>query len=119
MSPFLPMLYLSPDDVVRIVQQGGLSRCIVGVAERIERDFLRWPQFDKSARVACHSRDGVIELMPIADEREFSFKYVNGHVCRPHSTLTLAAKAVSRYVSMYRALQWRPLLRLRPRACVG
>ncbi|ANB73660.1 ornithine cyclodeaminase [Paraburkholderia phytofirmans OLGA172] len=79
MSSFLPMLYLSPDDVVRIVQRVGLSRCITGVAERIERDFLRWPQFDKSARVACHSRDGVIELMPIADEREFAFKYVNGH----------------------------------------
>jgi ornithine cyclodeaminase len=79
MSSFLPLLYLSPDDVVRIVQRVGLSRCIAGVAERIERDFLRWPQFDKSARVACHSRDGVIELMPIADEREFAFKYVNGH----------------------------------------
>jgi len=49
------------------------------VAERIERDFLRWSEFDKSARVACHSRDGVIELMPIADAREFAFKYVNGH----------------------------------------
>jgi ornithine cyclodeaminase len=78
------MLYLSPDDVVRIVERIGLSRCIVGVAERIERDFLRWPQFDKSARVACHSRDGVIELMPIADEREFAFKYVNGHPKNTH-----------------------------------
>lgn len=79
MSPLLPMLYLSPDDVVEIVQRVGLSRCISGVAERIERDFLRWPQFDKSARIACHSRNGVIELMPIADDHEFAFKYVNGH----------------------------------------
>jgi ornithine cyclodeaminase len=71
--------YLSADDVVGIVQRVGLPACIAGVAQRIERDFLRWPQFDKSARVACHSRDGVIELMPIADEREFAFKYVNGH----------------------------------------
>ena len=52
MSSFPPMLYLSPDDVVGIVQRVGLSRYIAGVAERIERDFLRWPQFDKSARVA-------------------------------------------------------------------
>jgi len=79
MSPLLPMLYLSPDNVVEIVQRVGLSRCISGVAERIERDFLRWPRFDKSARIACHSRDGVIELMPIADDHEFAFKYVNGH----------------------------------------
>lgn len=72
-------VYLSADDVIRLVRQTGLPHCIAGVAERIERDFLRWVEFDKSARVACHSRDGVIELMPIADSREFAFKYVNGH----------------------------------------
>jgi len=80
MQPSLfPMIFLSADDVVGIVQRVGLPQCLVDVAERIERDFLRWSQFDKSARVACHSRDGVIELMPIADDREFAFKYVNGH----------------------------------------
>jgi ornithine cyclodeaminase len=72
-------VYLSADDVIRLVRHIGLPHCIAGVAERIERDFLRWSEFDKSARVACHSRDGVIELMPIADAREFAFKYVNGH----------------------------------------
>ena len=71
--------YLSADDAIKLVQRVGLSRCIAGVAEQIERDFLRWQEFDKSARVACHSRDGVIELMPIADSSEFAFKYVNGH----------------------------------------
>ncbi|SPB18244.1 ornithine cyclodeaminase [Caballeronia novacaledonica] len=80
MSSFLPpTLHLEAADVVQIVQRIGLSRCIAGIADRIERDFRRWPEFDKSARVACHSRDGVIELMPIADDREFAFKYVNGH----------------------------------------
>ncbi|MGF6408822.1 ornithine cyclodeaminase [Paraburkholderia sp. MM5482-R1] len=72
-------VYLSACDVIRVVQRVGLSRCIAGVTERIERDFSRWPEFDKSARVACHSNDGVIELMPIADSMEFAFKYVNGH----------------------------------------
>ena len=28
------------------------SACLAGVASRIERDFLRWHEFDKSARVA-------------------------------------------------------------------
>ncbi|WP_322059387.1 ornithine cyclodeaminase [Paraburkholderia sp. J63] len=78
-SSLPPTLYLSADDVIGIVRRVGLPQCIAGIAERIERDFLRWQQFDKSARVACHSHDGVIELMPIADEREFAFKYVNGH----------------------------------------
>lgn len=45
----------------------------------IHADFLRWNAFDKSARVANHSQDGVIELMPIADDTLYSFKYVNGH----------------------------------------
>ncbi|HSN34444.1 MAG TPA: ornithine cyclodeaminase [Ideonella sp.] len=70
---------LGASDLVRLVRRVGLPACIGGVAERIERDFLRWPEFDKSARVASHSADGVIELMPIADAAEFAFKYVNGH----------------------------------------
>lgn len=72
-------LYLSVDDLVRLVQRKGLSACIAGVAEGIEREFLRWEQFDKSPRLACHSQQGVIELMPVADAQRFSFKYVNGH----------------------------------------
>ena len=72
-------VYIGVPDMVRIVQRKGLSACIADVAGRIERDFMRWNHFDKSARVACHSDDGVIELMPIADAHEFAFKYVNGH----------------------------------------
>jgi ornithine cyclodeaminase len=72
-------VYLSVQDVIRLVQRKGLSACIAGIAQRIEQDFLRWHEFDRSARVACHSDAGVIELMPIADEHRFAFKYVNGH----------------------------------------
>ena len=72
-------VYLSVQDMVRLIQKKGLAACIAGVAARIETDFLRWHEFDKSARVACHSDDGVIELMPIADAQHFAFKYVNGH----------------------------------------
>ncbi|MEO7335654.1 MAG: ornithine cyclodeaminase [Caldimonas sp.] len=72
-------LYLGAEHMVRLVQRKGLPACIAGIAARIERDFLRWNEFDKSARVACHSAGGVIELMPIADAEHFAFKYVNGH----------------------------------------
>ena len=79
-NPNVPVTaYIGVPDMVRIVQRKGLSACIADVAGRIERDFLRWNHFDKSARVACHSDEGVIELMPIADASEFAFKYVNGH----------------------------------------
>jgi ornithine cyclodeaminase len=72
-------LYLSAPDLVRLVRRKGLSACIAGIADRIASDFLRWHEFDKTARVASHSDDGVIELMPIADAEHFTFKYVNGH----------------------------------------
>ncbi len=41
--------------------------------------FLRWDDFDKSARLASHSARGVIELMPVSDGIQYAFKYVNGH----------------------------------------
>ena len=71
--------YLSAPDMVRLVQRKGLPACLMGIAERIEHDFRRWPEFDKSPRLACHSDVGVVELMPIADHQRFAFKYVNGH----------------------------------------
>ena len=71
--------FLSPHDVATIVRRRGLAAILGGMAEAIEHDFLRWASFDKSARVASHSPDGVIELMPIADADTYAFKYVNGH----------------------------------------
>ena len=72
-------VFLSAQTLIRLVRRKGLSACIAGVAARIEADYRRWHEFDKSARVASHSADGVIELMPIADASQFAFKYVNGH----------------------------------------
>ncbi|CAN7194348.1 ornithine cyclodeaminase [Acidovorax sp. LjRoot74] len=72
-------LYLSAPDVIALVQHKGVEPCLRGIADYIQADFLRWGMFDKSARLASHSRDGVIELMPIADDQTYAFKYVNGH----------------------------------------
>ena len=72
-------LFISADTMVQLVRRKGLSACIAGMAECIEADFRRWDDFEKSARLASHSAAGVIELMPVADARDFAFKYVNGH----------------------------------------
>ena len=72
-------LFLVADDIVALVRRKGLPACIAGMAARIEADLRRWHEFDKSARVASHSADGVIELMPVADAARYAFKYVNGH----------------------------------------
>ncbi len=77
--PSVSTLYLSAPEAAELIRQVGLQNCIAGIAENIKQDFLRWNNFDKSARVANHSHDGVIELMPISDDVSYSFKYVNGH----------------------------------------
>jgi len=71
--------FLSTPDVARIVQTLTLPEFLARLVNQLESDFLRWGEFDKSPRSAAHSKDGVIELMPIADAARYSFKYVNGH----------------------------------------
>lgn len=63
----------------RLVQDIGVAQFIGELADAIRADFLRWPAFDKSMRVASHSEIGVIELMPVSDAQHYAFKYVNGH----------------------------------------
>ena len=72
-------LFLSPQDVANLIGQQSLAATLQGLAAYIHQDFLRWKSFDKAPRLASHSADGVIELMPIADARSYAFKYVNGH----------------------------------------
>lgn len=57
----------------------GLTKFVGELSDTIRADFVRWPEFEKSARTASHSNVGVIELMPVADASRYSFKYVNGH----------------------------------------
>ena len=70
---------LSTHDIARIVAAHGLPTVLRRLEAAITADFRRWADFDKVARVASHSRTGVIELMPVADALQYSFKYVNGH----------------------------------------
>ncbi len=71
--------FLSAETVAHLVKTLGIADCLRGVADYLHADYLRWEAFDKSARVASHSDDGVIELMPISDGAHYTFKYVNGH----------------------------------------
>ena len=71
--------FLDVPAMTRLVQQVGVPRFLTELAQAIGADYRRWGEFDKSARLASHSEVGVIELMPIADAHDYSFKYVNGH----------------------------------------
>lgn len=71
--------FVSVQDMMKIVNTIGASRMITEIADYIEDDFRRWDMFDKTPRVASHSAEGVIELMPTSDGETYGFKYVNGH----------------------------------------
>ena len=84
-SSLVQTQFLSVQDVATIVTTLGAAVTLRRLADYIHEDYLRWPDFDKCARVASHSVGGVIELMPIADAKTYAFKYVNGH---PKNTLS-------------------------------
>jgi len=71
--------FLGAERVGAMIGRAGLPATFQTLLRYMEEDFRRWPEFDKSARTAAHSRDGVIELMPVADDSLYAFKYVNGH----------------------------------------
>ncbi len=71
--------FVSVDNMMRLVLHVGIEQMMVELAAVIEADFRRWPDFDKTPRVASHSDIGVIELMPTSDGQHYGFKYVNGH----------------------------------------
>jgi len=73
------MDYIGTERIRELVARTGEKQFLQGLVAEIDADFRRWHEFDKSPRYACHSRVGVIELMPTSDGEQFSFKYVNGH----------------------------------------
>ena len=79
LSPLAIVPFVSVDNMMRLVLSIGVETFLTELAGYIEEDFRRWPDFDKTPRVASHSVDGVIELMPTSDGTLYGFKYVNGH----------------------------------------
>ena len=65
--------------MTRLIQAIGVAPFIGELADAIRSDFVRWTDFEMSARMASHSDIGVIELMPVSDANHYAFKYVNGH----------------------------------------
>lgn len=71
--------FVSVDHMMKLIHHVGIEPMLRGLADYIEDDFRRWTLFDKTPRVASHSKEGVIELMPTSDGEVYGFKYVNGH----------------------------------------
>ncbi|MFO7770905.1 MAG: ornithine cyclodeaminase, partial [Roseovarius gahaiensis] len=71
--------FVSVENMMKLVHHIGIEPMLRGLADYIEQDFRRWDLFDKTPRIASHSTEGVIELMPTSDGEVYGFKYVNGH----------------------------------------
>ena len=71
--------FVSVENMMKLVHHIGIETMLKGIAAYLEDDFRRWDLFDKTPRVASHSKEGVIELMPTSDGEVYGFKYVNGH----------------------------------------
>jgi ornithine cyclodeaminase len=71
--------FVSVDNMMALIHHVGLETMLRELVSYIEADFRRWELFDKTPRVASHSAEGVIELMPTSDGEVYGFKYVNGH----------------------------------------
>lgn len=71
--------FVSVDNMMKLVLSIGIETFLQELAAYVEEDFKRWESFDKTPRLAAHSKEGVIELMPTSDGNTYGFKYVNGH----------------------------------------
>ncbi len=78
-SPKALVPFVSVDHMMQLIHHVGIEPMLRGLADYIEADFKRWELFDKTPRIASHSAEGVIELMPTSDGEVYGFKYVNGH----------------------------------------
>lgn len=79
--------FVGTQNIIDLVASIGLDKLFPKLVEYIEQDFVRWDEFEKSARVANHSSNGVIELMPASDHDLYGFKFVNGHPQNPANGL--------------------------------
>lgn len=98
--------FLSTDAAATLVQRVGLTELLRGLVSALEQDFSRWQDFDKTARLAQHTPDGVMELMPVADASHFAFKYVNGHPKNPQ----LGIPSIMAFGALMRADTGAPIL---------
>ena len=73
---------LTVEDIHKIVKKVGLKEFMTILLEQMERDYSRWEEFYKTPRHASFYPNGVIELMPVTDDKYYTFKLVNGH---PHN----------------------------------
>lgn len=69
----------------KLIKRHGFYNYMTDLIEVLKEDFTRFESFTKMPRPAMHVKEGVLELMPICDNKKFyTFKYVNCHPNNPN-----------------------------------
>jgi len=79
------MKILTVENIKQILERHGFDDFLLELISTLKEDFSNWRAFTKMPRPAMHVSGGVMELMPICDNRKYyTFKYVNCHPSNPN-----------------------------------
>ncbi len=81
------MKILTIESVAELVSKHGIDNYLQDLMQKIKGDFSRWHEFEKIPRPSMQVDGGVVELMPICDDKYYTFKYVNCHPKNPSKGL--------------------------------
>jgi ornithine cyclodeaminase len=81
------MKIITEEDLTKLIKKYGFKKYLSGLMQELKNDFSRWGEFNKIPRPAMNVPDGVLELMPICDNKYYTFKYVNCHPKNPNTGL--------------------------------
>lgn len=78
------MKIISVETLTKILHHHGFNNYMMDLMEALKHDFSRWQSFTKMPRPSMQVPGGVLELMPICDNKlYYTFKYVNCHPKNP------------------------------------
>lgn len=77
------MKILTEETLAELIQRHGLENYLTDLMKQLRHDFSRWHGFKKIPRPCMQVPNGVEELMPVCDDKYFTFKYVNLHPKNP------------------------------------
>ena len=78
------MKIISVEQLSKLIKHHGFENFLKDLMVFLKDDYSRWLEFTKMPRPAMHVPGGVLELMPICDnKRYYTFKYVNCHPKNP------------------------------------
>lgn len=78
------MKIIAVESLTQLLAQHGFENYLRDLMSALRYDFCRWDSFTKMPRPAMHVPGGVLELMPICDNKlYYTFKYVNCHPKNP------------------------------------